>query len=99
MLIKIISYSWGGTIFSKIKNDLYIASCVGQFFYGRNGKYTNYIALKKCFQTVEQKSRELMLSVCLPYKIGCNLAGGDWKIVKELIKENISNSIICRKEI
>lgn len=88
----------GNVIFTKINDSLYVASCVGQRNYGRNGLYTNYMALKKCFQTVNEKARELSLQVHFPYKIGCSLAGGDWEIVKNLIEENIENPVIVKDE-
>ena len=88
----------GNVIFTKIENcSIIIASCVGQKFYGRKGKHTIYKAIEKCFEKVEKKSNELKLPVYIPYKIGCGLAGGNWKVVKEIIEGKISNSIICRK--
>lgn len=86
-----------GKVFpSKVDNDLFIAHCCGQYYYGRKGKFTNYLALKECFKTVEQFSKEMELKVFLPYKIGCSLAGGDWNIVKGLIDEFLPNSVICK---
>ena len=88
----------GNVIFTKIeKCNIIIASCVGQKFYGKKGKHTIYRAVEKYLEKVEIKSKELQLPVHLPYKIGCGLAGGNWKIVERMIKENISEPIICRK--
>lgn len=80
----------------KINPTLFVANCCGQYYYGRKGKFTNYIALKSCFNKVKIFSDTYKLQIYIPYKIGCSLAGGDWQIVKSIIDEEIPESVICR---
>lgn len=56
----------------------------GQFGYGRDKIYTDYKA-------VEESLKNLVNDLYKPTKIGlpklgCGLAGGDWEVVKEIIK-------------
>ena len=68
----------------------YIANCFGQAGYSRYGRLTNYEALRACFITVRQFAQEYHLTVAIPYKIGCGLAGGDWDTVRRIIDEVFS---------
>ena len=36
----------------------------------------------------------MTLDVVFPYKMGCNLAGGNWNIMKTIISETITNNNI-----
>jgi len=36
--------------------------------------------------------------VYIPYKIGCDLAGGDWNIIEKIIEEDFPDAIIVRKK-
>lgn len=71
-----------------MKNDVVIFNMYSQFHYGR-GKQTDYQAFKLALNIIlitiihSGKSR---LKIGMPYGIGCGLAGGDWKIVSEIIK-------------
>jgi len=89
----------GAVIVSEIlAGKLYIANLCGQYYYGRKGVYTNYQALRMCFDKVEQISKELSLPVYVPYKIGCSLAGGDWDVVYNIIASRITSGLIIRKQ-
>lgn len=84
--------------FAKINNELYVANCCGQYHYGRRGKYTNYQALKQCFNRVKIfNDMHLNIPTFIPYKIGCSLAGGNWDIVRDIIEEEIPEALICKK--
>ncbi len=87
--------------------DLYIANCIAQKNYGRDGKrYVNYVALAKCLDQVFSDVRELNIklknhsyAVHFPM-IGAGLAGGDWTIIEQLINDaDPSDSVqkICWK--
>lgn len=79
-----------------------IYNIYSQFRYGNDGElYLNYdalfLGLEKLFFTVDSKYK-----IGLP-KIGCQLAGGDWDIVKSEIKElvniyNVNVTIVHFKE-
>ena len=51
------------------------------------GSLTNYEAMRKCFREVESKARERGWSVAIPGRIGCGIAGGDWRKVLSIIRE------------
>ena len=46
---------------------------------------TDYEAMKKALTTIKNMAKDLNLSVCMPYKIGCGIADGEWKIVEQII--------------
>ena len=81
-----------------IPNQLRVASLCGQYYYGRKGLYTNYQALRMCFEKVEQVSRGCNLSVYVPYMMGCSLAGGDWEIVYGIISSKLTRASIVVKQ-
>ena len=64
-----------------------VINLYGQFRYGRDKRYTDYNALAdglKLIAVSQQKERETRLTI--PFKMGCNNAGGDWKIVLAIIQ-------------
>jgi len=70
-----------------------VANCFGQQRPGF-GKQTDYKALRTCLETVERFASHNNFSVAIPYKIGCGLAGGDWKIVEKMIKDIFEKSTV-----
>lgn len=78
------------------QDDHTIFNLFGQYNYGYDGeKYTNYKALENALDDAICKYRyernislEIQLTIAIPYKIGCDRGGGDWKIVKQML-ENI----------
>lgn len=80
----------------KISPALYVANLAGQYGYGRDKRYTNYAALLSCFFDLQKISDKLRLQIYIPYKIGCQNAGGDWKIVESDINRSIKNPVICK---
>lgn len=58
-----------------------------QYSYGRDKLYTNYQALKTGLTKLFTLANKRNCTIALPYKIGCNNAGGDWSIVYSIIKE------------
>jgi O-acetyl-ADP-ribose deacetylase (regulator of RNase III) len=89
-----------GTIHSCPKDDPTdphtIINAITQEFYGRDGKlYANYEAILDVFEKLNQDCSvaggELPeRAVAMPL-IGCGLAGGDWKIVSEIIETTATN--------
>ena len=73
--------------------DYTIVSIFGQERYGRAGCFTDYEALRKAFRTIRVMASPLpgrvSTRVCIPYRLGCGLAGGDWNIVKSIIQEEL----------
>lgn len=52
-----------------------------------NGNLTSYSALKRCLKSVEGYARKHNLTVAVPAKIGCGIAGGDWQYVQSIIRD------------
>jgi len=68
---------------------LWIASLVGQQFFGREKKrYTSYDALDVGFAQIGYIAKYYEMPVHVPY-IGCGLGGGDWSIVSAIIEKNL----------
>ena len=66
---------------------LFIANCVTQGNYGKDGKrYVNYAAIAKCFTEVFSKAWCYSYPVYFP-KIGAGLGGGDWNIIEQIIND------------
>lgn len=69
-----------------------IFNMVAQEYYGYDGKkYVNYGALADCLRSVRVTMRDFMFSdypftIGIPYKMASDRAGGDWKIVIELVE-------------
>lgn len=68
-----------------------IANIFSQLDVGRNERKTDYKNLKKGLMKVCEYAQKNNLSVALPYKIGCGLAGGNWNIVYKIIDSVFSN--------
>lgn len=71
-----------------------IMNIFGQDFYGRDKQYTDYKALFNGFvdsitdyRDINKFSDNVQIPIAIPYNIGCGLAGGDWNIVENILKE------------
>ena len=87
----------GKIVFTKVGDSLYVVGAYGQDNYGRNGCHTDYHALRVALTSVYRLSQQTGLSVYLPYKIWCGLAGGDWNIVSDIIGSVLPEAVIARK--
>lgn len=73
-------------------NGRYIFNLYGQYRYGRDRKHLNESALRSALIKMKQT---LSIQSDIPFsrrkigfpKLGCNLAGGDWNVVKRIIEE------------
>jgi hypothetical protein len=91
----------GDVIFTYPKewDDFIIAGMCAQPRYGpRSQCWTDYDALRQCLDKVFQLTQEHdgNTDVFIPWKIGCGLGGGDWKVVEGLIDEHIPDAILCK---
>lgn len=75
----------------KTNAELFIINLFAQDGYGRTKRYTNYDALDLCLEKVYDwwAENHRKLPIYIPYKMGCNNAGGDWKIVYNMIRRII----------
>ncbi len=78
----------GKVFFYEAPDGKTIANIFGQFTYGRdkNTVYTDHDALIEGLVKVGYRMKDTKKSVGIPYKIGCGLANGDWKIIKRAIE-------------
>lgn len=83
----IVDIDYGAAVLDWLvdKERKYIANIFGQLTYG-TGLRTDYKALVLGLEVVANFAKEHNLSVAIPYKIGCGLAGGDWNKVNILIE-------------
>lgn len=52
------------------------------------GRSTDYNALEIAIRNLFNYSRLNNIDVALPYKLGCDIGGGNWTIVKKIIEKN-----------
>ena len=62
-----------------------------------DGNMTDYDALRKCLKTVSRDIRK-DYKIGIPYNMSCGIAGGDWRIVLNIIIDELSEHdvTICR---
>ena len=83
----------GDVIWSKVGENLWVASLAGQDGYGREKGvvYTNYDAVRLCLITVAATG---VYPVAIPKGMGCTLAGGDWETMLGIIKGTVPHALI-----
>ena len=67
--------------------DKYIASIFGQDRYGRDKRYTDYVALGNGLDSARLLAKEQNNSIAIPFMLGCGLGGGKWEIVLDIIND------------
>lgn len=88
----------GAAQFIRIDNGTYIVNLFAQNKYGYDGKrYTDYPALESCLNKVRVHTFPDNEVIAIPYLMGCDRGGGDWKIVSEMIEKILGdrNILIC----
>jgi O-acetyl-ADP-ribose deacetylase (regulator of RNase III) len=103
------SEKMGTFSFAAIKNPRYpnvslIINLYSQFDFSRDMRHTRYDALVDGLTLLRDKLRAKAKgktrTIAIPYRIGSNRGGGDWKIVRAIIdsvfgNENDFNVLIC----
>lgn len=74
------------------KDGKYVASIFGQMYVGRDKRQTDYEALRKGLEKVEGYANVFDHNVAIPFQLGSGLAGGDWKVVREIIEDVFGES-------
>ncbi|WP_034867788.1 macro domain-containing protein [Clostridium lundense] len=83
-------FKLGEVQFVEVDSDIIVANMIGQ----RGIKGTKsvppirYEAIDKCLKKVGDKANEIHASVHMP-RIGCGLAGGEWRLIEPLINQNL----------
>ena len=74
-------------------NGVTVVNLYGQFAYGRNGVFTKYdkveSALDSFFENaISGKLKDVNIEKFgVPFKMGCDRAGGDWSKVEEILEK------------
>lgn len=66
-------------------NQVIVANMFSQLNYGRIGVHTDYVAFRKCCESIVKVAKQRNLTVAMPCYIGCGLAGGDWNTVYSIL--------------
>ena len=82
------AYGQLGTILPVCCHDRRVCvNMYSQFHYGK-GKQTDYEAFSKCLRELTWFAKDRPEKIIgFPYGIGCGLAGGDWNVVEEMLRE------------
>ena len=72
--------------------NLFIANCFTQDFYGTDRRHVNYEAVAQSFSELELYT--YLGTLHIP-KIGAGLAGGDWKVIEAIINSVYDGDVIC----
>ena len=71
------------------EESMWVANCIGQDGCGPGDRcYVKYECLRNCFVLVRKKALKEKVPVVAPM-LGSGLAGGDWKIIKKMIQEEL----------
>jgi O-acetyl-ADP-ribose deacetylase (regulator of RNase III) len=81
----------------KIGENKYICNMFSQRGISRTHKTTDYELMELCMSKLSKYSKEKNLTIAIPYKIGCGLAGGDWNTVTKIIEKHIPNAVVYKK--
>lgn len=73
----------------KVTDDLLVANCFTQDFFGTHKRQVNYEAVAKCFHTLDERFTEVNIP-----KIGAGLGGGDWKVIEAIINSEFEGDVI-----
>ncbi len=89
--------------FIQVRDGRYVANLFSQSeFLSQSNTFTDYEALEKALRTVEIFAREHKLTVALPGRIGCGIAGGSWdrvlSIIMKVFKPSPVLCTVCYKE-
>lgn len=80
-------------LYEPVEKQHFIANCFGQDTYGRDKCYTDYTSLNHALKMTREWALGMgKNSVAIPYGIGCGAAGGDWNIVRAMIRDVFEDS-------
>jgi hypothetical protein len=89
----------GNVQFIQVTPDIYVANMIAQHgigAYGSNQPPIRYDALRSCLIKVNEFAIANKATIHAPM-IGAGLAGGDWNIIENLIRESVNAEIFIYK--
>lgn len=73
----------------------FIANVYSQGDYGRQARFTDYEAVAKGLTLLRDNLvKKGIKTLGVPWKYGCNIAGGDWNVVRAIIVSVFENSLV-----
>lgn len=83
-------FALGQVQFVEVAPQVWVANMIAQHGVGRQGPTPpiRYGALRECLNYVRLFAQEQNVSVQMP-RIGCGLAGGDWKIISKIVEDEL----------
>lgn len=77
-----------GRIYARKESDnRIIIHLFAQFGYNKDVRQTNYEHLAVCLEKIREYALNNNIDIAIPYGMGCNNAGGNWKIVLTMIEQ------------
>ena len=68
-----------------------VANLFAQDGFGRDRRYTDYDALRRCLEVVHNYAVSAKVDIIrIPHKMGCGLGGGDWGVVLDIMKATLT---------
>ena len=90
----------GTTIIVHAEPNICVANLCAQEFYGRipGTVYTDYDALNSCLKSLVEWQKKYFPDriIYIPYRMSCGLAGGEWRMVSNIIEEHIPKAVIIK---
>ena len=87
-----------GTVLPVVVNEKQtVLNVFGQNFYGYDGKqYVDYSAIRTAFSKIAKHLNEYTendenISLAIPYKMCCGLAGGNWSTIYDIIVDELGD--------
>ena len=82
-----------GTISYAIMNNFVgICNLHAQHLYGSGTRFLNYEALYNCLESVVDLLNYAPMVIGIPFRMGSDRAGGDWRIVEKMIEVVFENT-------
>ena len=83
-------FALGQVQFVPVRAEVWVANMIGQHGIYRQGSVPpiRYEALRECLGRVRAFALAENASVQMP-RIGCGLAGGDWEVISQIIKDEL----------
>jgi hypothetical protein len=88
----------GRAFIHPVSPELMIANIFGQGYISTMYRMTNYDAVVTAFESVRKWLDDHIngLPTYFPYKMGCGLGGGHWRIYSAIIEEFFPEGIVCK---
>lgn len=81
----------GSLSYTEVERGKTVVNFFTQDWYGYDGKrYTNYEAFAEALTSLKEKTFPCD-TIAFPYRIGCDRGGANWKIIRTMIEEILSN--------